>query len=165
MYERTKVYLSKQHSQLQQLQLCYGQPNQRRRNLQLQLLELTYTGISTHLQNRVKKGHSNIIVVDQISFKSSIKAHPCKVWYRHGMVPHKVLSSVSCYWLLCKPQLQSRLPSSWTSTCSTKCLHWLFFQSTYRKKKKEKKSRGWWGFDLLKNTKHQIQWEQIIWKI
>lgn len=92
-----------------------------------------------------QKGHSNIIIVDQISFKSSIKAHPCKVWYMHGMVPHKVLSSVSCYWLLCKPQLQSRLPSSWTSTGSTKCLHWLFFKSTYRKKKFRggKRDPGW----------------------
>ena len=82
---------------------------------------------------QIQRGHSNIIIVDQISFKSSIKAYPCKVWYMHGMVPHKVLSSVSCYWLLCKPQLQSWLPISWTPTGSTKCLHWLFFKSTYRK--------------------------------
>lgn len=68
---------------------------------------------------QIQRRHSNIIIVDQISFKSSIKAYPCKVWYMHGMVPHKVLSSVSCYWLLCKPQLQSWLPISWTSTGST----------------------------------------------
>lgn len=45
---------------------------------------------------QIQRRHSNIIIVDQISFKSSIKAYPCKVWYMHGMVPHKVLSSVSC---------------------------------------------------------------------
>lgn len=42
----------KQRSQQQQLLICYGQLNRAKKNLQLQLLELIYTTVLTHLQEK-----------------------------------------------------------------------------------------------------------------
>lgn len=42
----------KQRSQQQQLLICYGQLNRAKKNLQLQLLELIYTTVSTHLREK-----------------------------------------------------------------------------------------------------------------